>query len=152
MALPNIFQWETVQHIISRIDQLNPESKPKWGTMDVAQMLAHCNVTYEMIFTEKHKKPNFIMKWVLKKFVKEKVVNETPYIHNSPTGPQFLIKSNKNFNQEKQRLIDHLKKTHELGGNFFNLLASHSFGPLTTEEWNNMLYKHLDHHLNQFGV
>ena len=29
---------------------------------------------------------------------------------------------------------------------------SNSFGPLTKGEWNNMFYKHLDHHLSQFGV
>ncbi|MCJ8164098.1 hypothetical protein MKJ04_04535 [Pontibacter sp. E15-1] len=29
---------------------------------------------------------------------------------------------------------------------------SHSFGRLSSQEWNNMFYKHLDHHLSQFGV
>jgi hypothetical protein len=29
---------------------------------------------------------------------------------------------------------------------------SNSFGALNSTEWNNMLFKHLDHHLNQFGV
>jgi transposase InsO family protein len=26
------------------------------------------------------------------------------------------------------------------------------FGPLTPEEWAILMYKHLDHHLRQFGV
>lgn len=152
MALPNIFEMSTVQQIIQRIEGLNKESKALWGTMNAAQMLAHCNVTYEMVYSNKHPKPNFILRFFLKSFVKEKVINEVPYEQNGRTAPQFLIKETKNFEVEKARLIEYLTKTQELGKNFFENLSSHSFGPLRSEEWNNMFYKHLDHHLRQFGV
>ena len=68
MALPNIFTKEVSDQIINRINQLTPETKPQWGKMNVAQMLAHCNVTYEMIYTDKHPEPNFFMGIILKLF------------------------------------------------------------------------------------
>ena len=43
-------------------------------------------------------------------------------------------------------------KTQELGEAHFEGKESHSFGPLNKTEWNNMFYKHADHHLTQFGV
>ena len=92
------------------------------------------------------------MKLILKMLVKNKVVSETPYKQNSPTAPQFVIKENKNFEIEKQRLIDFITKTQLLGETHFDNKTSLSFGPLTKTEWNNMFYKHLHHHLTQFGV
>lgn len=152
MALPNVFEQETVLQLIARLNQLTMQSQPKWGKMNVAQMLAHCNVTYEYIFESKYAKPNFLMRWVLKKFVKPIVVNEVPYKQNGPTGKDFLVSAQQDFENEKQRLISFVHKTKDLGSSHFEGLESHSFGKLTAIEWNNMMYKHLDHHLRQFGV
>ncbi len=152
MALPNIFTKSVSDEIIQRINQLTPKTQANWGKMSVAQMLAHCNVTYEMIFDDIHAKPNFLMKFILKAMVKNTVTNEVPYKHNSSTAPQFLIKETKDFEAEKSRLIAYINKTQSLGENHFDGKESHSFGNLNKIEWNNMLYKHLDHHLRQFGA
>ncbi|MCU0347744.1 MAG: DUF1569 domain-containing protein [Saprospiraceae bacterium] len=152
MALPNIFTRPVADAVIGRINQLTPATSPKWGKMNAAQMLAHCNVTYEMAFEDKHPKPGVVMRFILKTFVKKGVVNEAPYPHNSQTAPQFIITDSKDFEKEKQRLIGYIAKAQGLGEAHFDGLASHSFGALTKTEWNNMFYKHLDHHLTQFGV
>lgn len=150
--MKNIFNQNDTTEIIARIDRLTPLTNPVWGKMDVAQMLAHCNVTYEMVYENKHPKPKGLMKLILKLLVKNVVVNEKPYKHSSKTAPAFIITNTKDFNVEKNRLIDFIKKTQELGENHFEGKESHSFGTLTSKEWNNMFYKHLNHHLNQFGV
>lgn len=152
MALPNIFTKEVSVDIIERIGHLKVDSQPKWGKMSVAQMLAHCGVTYEMVYEDKHPKPNAFMKFILKLLVKKKVVNEEPYQQNGQTAPQFIIKDDKNFEFEKNRLINYIKRTQELGEEYFDGKESHSFGELNKNEWNNMFYKHLNHHLTQFGV
>jgi hypothetical protein len=152
MALPNIFTKEVSEQLISRIGQLNPERVPLWGKMDVAQMLAHCNVTYELIYEDKHPKPNALVRFILRSFVRKTVCSETPYKHHSQTAPAFLVKGSRDFEKEKNRLIEHIRTTRDLGAAHFDHKLSHSFGALTIEEWNNMFYKHLDHHLQQFGV
>ena len=148
----NIFNAETANEIINRIEQLTPSTKANWGTMDAAKMLAHCNVTYEMVYDNIHPKPNGFLKFILKLLVKGKVVSDKAYPKNGKTAPQFIIKSDKDFSVEKNRLIEFIKKTQDLGEAHFNGKESHSFGELNTQEWNNMFYKHVDHHLNQFGV
>jgi hypothetical protein len=152
MALPNIFTVEVANEIINKINLLTPVTQPKWGKMSVAQMLAHCNVSYEMVYTDIHPKQNPFVKLILKAFVKKKVVGEAPYEQNSKTAPQFIIKETKDFVKEQFRLIDYIGKTQQLGESYFDGKESHSFGTLNKMEWNNMLYKHLQHHLTQFGV
>lgn len=150
--LPNIFSQSVADEIIERIQQLKPTTPSQWGKMNVSQMLAHCNVTYEMAYEDKHPKPNFLMRLILKTFVKNLVVNEIPYKKNAQTAPAFLITDEKEFDKEKNRLIQYIQKTVDLGAESFEQKESHSFGPLSITEWNNMFYKHLDHHLRQFGV
>ncbi|MEM9831988.1 MAG: DUF1569 domain-containing protein [Bacteroidota bacterium] len=148
----NIFDKSVTDTLINRVNQLTPTTQNHWGKMDVAQMLAHCNVTYEMTYEDKHPKPNVFVKFMLKIFVKPTVVGSKPYQKNGQTAPQFIIKGARNFAVEKNRLIQYMKKTQELGESHFHNTESHSFGRLTKAEWSNMFYKHLDHHLNQFGV
>ena len=152
MALPNIFTREVTIKLIERINKLQPTSKPVWGKMNVSQMLAHCSVAYEMVFENKHPRPNRLVRFLLRTFVKKFITNEQPYKRNMRTASQFLIPDTKDFEKERLTLIDHLNKTQQLGESYFHNKSSHSFGKLSTEEWNNMFYKHLDHHLTQFGV
>ncbi len=152
MALPNIFSKDVADNLVSRINQLRPNTTANWGKMNAAQMLAHCNVTYEMVYEDKHPAPNFLMKLILQLFIKKSVVNEVPYKHNSQTAPQFKIADPRDFETEKKRLANYISTTQHLGERHFEGLESNSFGKLNPTEWNNMFYKHLHHHLTQFGV
>lgn len=150
--MKNIFLKNDSEEIINRINDLKTDSTAVWGSMSVAQMLAHCNVTYEMVYDNIHPKPNGLMRFILKSFIKNGVVNEKPYPRNSRTAPQFIVKDDRDFELEKNRLISYILKTQELGEKEFEGKKSLSFGKLTAKEWNNMFTKHLDHHLTQFGV
>lgn len=150
--MKNVFNQTDTAELIGRINKLTPASKPLWGKMSVDQMLAHLNVAYEMAYEDKHPKPGAFKRFLLKTFVKNTVVNDKPYKKSSQTAPEFLIKDSKNFDLEKQRLIAYINKTQQLGKQHFEGKPSHSFGSLTAQEWNNMFYKHLEHHLSQFGV
>lgn len=150
--MKSVFEKETAEELIGRINKLNPGAQPLWGKMGSAQMLAHCNVTYELIYDTIHPRPGGFKKFILKLLVKNIVVSEKPYKRNSPTSPEFLIRDDKDFEKEKERLIGYIRQTCELGAPHFDGKESHSFGKLSVNEWNNMLYKHLDHHLTQFGV
>jgi hypothetical protein len=150
--MKNVFTQQDTAELIQRIERLRPDSNRLWGKMSVAQMLAHCNVTYEMVYEDKHPRPNAFMKILLKLLVKNYVVNEKPYKQNAHTASQFMVSDDKDFEAEKSRLINFVQKTQQLGEAHFEGKDSHSFGPLTSQQWNNMFYKHLNHHLTQFGV
>ncbi|GAB0156845.1 hypothetical protein CHRYSEOSP005_21120 [Chryseobacterium sp. Alg-005] len=151
--MENVFDAKDAQNYIDRINKLAPDTHGLWGKMTVDQMLAHCNVSYEMVYEpEKHKKPGSIAKFILKTFVKPKVVGDKAYSKDNPTAPQFIIVGRKDFDEEKKRLIGFIQKTQQLGASAFDGKESFSFGKLNAQEWNNMFAKHLNHHLAQFGV
>lgn len=148
----NLFSPADTADTVSRINNLTPTTQPQWGKMSVGQMLAHCNVAYEMVYTDKHRPLNPVMKFLVKLLIKNAVVGPKPYPKNGKTSPSFLQKESRDFAIEKQRLIDYLHQTQQLGETYFDGRDSYSFGPLTKAEWNMMFAKHLDHHLTQFGV
>jgi hypothetical protein len=152
MAIPNIFTPKVSDEIIARINTLTPQTKAVWGKMNVAQMLAHCNVTYEMLYEDKHPAPKGFLKLILKLFVKKSVVGEGSYKQNLRTAPAFLIVDEKEFEAEKTRLIAYIRRVNAEGAAAFEGRNSLSFGKLTSGEWNNMFWKHLNHHLSQFGA
>lgn len=152
MIQETVFDPTTTQNFIDRINSIEANKKPAWGKMDAAQMLAHCNVVYEMSFEDIHKKPNGFVKFMLKAFAKSTVVGGKPYKKSGQTAPQMIVSTSKEFETEKQRLITYLNKTQQLGAAHFEQRESFSFGKLSSAQWNTMFYKHLQHHLAQFNA
>lgn len=152
--MQNLFTPAGAKATIDRINKLTPQTQPQWGKMNVAQMLAHCNVAYDMSLTDQYAstKPGALKRFMLKTFVKNAVVGPKPYPKNGRTAPDFLITDERDFETEKKKLVDSINQAQNLGGTHFNGKDSHSFGPLTEKEWNTLFSKHLDHHLTQFGV
>lgn len=153
MALPSVFEQKTVDELLVRLDKLTFDTKPLWGKMNASQMLAHVNVAYDLAFGRTEPaKTNFVMRFIVKNFIKNMIVNEKPYGKNSPTSPVFIVSDDKNFDKEKQKLIEDIKITKDKGASFFEGKENKSFGVMTAIEWNNMFYKHLDHHFKQFSI
>lgn len=150
--MKDVFDPAVTGELVGRLRSLEPTTQPRWGKMSVGQMLAHCCVPYEMVYEDKHPRPGAVARLLLRLFVKRGVVSEKPYRKNTPTAPAFRITDERDFERERDRLVGYLERTAELGGEHFDGRESPSFGPLTRSEWNNLFYKHLDHHLTQFGV
>ncbi|MCZ8197892.1 MAG: DUF1569 domain-containing protein [Flavobacterium sp.] len=152
MKTENIFTEAVAQKFTTRINNLSATTQPKWGKMDASQMMAHCNVSYEMALDENYKKSNGFIRFILKNLVKKGFVNEKPLAKNSSTAKEMLIKEVKNFDKEKKQLIENLHQFVSKGENYFDGKDHPGFGVMSKQEWNNFYYKHLDHHLTQFGV
>ncbi len=150
MELQYLYHPKTYQECIDRINQLTPETKPKWGKMDVGQMLAHCSEIQEVFNGKELKKSPALFK-LFKGFIKKAIVNKKPYKHSSPTHPQYKQTSPKKFSEQKSRLLkalEQFKSDYDQGKEVKHTL----FGVMPDEERGWGAYKHLDHHLKQFGT
>jgi len=152
MKIRDLFSEQGLNETIARIDKLKPETQGQWGKMSVDQMLAHCVVTYDMVYASKYEKPKGLKKFIVKLLAKNAVVGPKPYPKNGRTAPDFIVENKRNFEEEKIKLTNYLIKTQQLGPKHFDQKESHSFGKLSVQEWNTLFSKHLDHHLTQFGV
>lgn len=152
MAYPSVYESDVLDSIFERLEKLSPATVPQWGKMNAGQMLAHLNVSYDITYGKMAVKNNFLMKMMLKMFVKPVVVGNKPYQKNSQTAPYFIVADERDFEAEKSKLIAYMKQMQKDGAAKFEGKESPSFGVMTAQEWSNQYYKHLDHHFTQFGI
>ena len=152
--MDSLFDRRTADALVDRIGRLTPDSERQWGTMSVAQMLAHCSVPFDQVYAEEypHARPNRLVRALLRRLVKPTVVGPKPYKRNTRTAPAFVIDDERDFATEQARLSAYVRRAHGEGAAAFDGRDSHSFGPLTADEWSALFVKHTDHHLRQFGV
>lgn len=154
--MQNIFDRSVCDQHIARINKLTTTTKPQWGKMNAAQMLAHVSKPYEMVCDPNHgathKRPNAVVRFLLKRFLKPIVVGPKPYAKNSRTAPDFIVADERVLEVERKRIIDHINQVQAWGTKHFEGKDNHSFGVMTAQEWNVLFAKHLEHHLGQFGV
>lgn len=151
MIVKNLFEKETVDELLSRIDNLRNTSQRQWGKMDVAQMLAHCGATMNMA-SGRLNRPRALIGRLLGPFVKSIFINEKPFSRNSPTDESLRIADQREFVRERDQLKAKLREFHQGGDASCTRHPHPFFGPCSPQEWARGMYKHLDHHLRQFGA
>lgn len=148
--MKNIFNLQDNKEIISRIYSLTPATRALWGTMSVDQMLKHCNDAVLVAFNEKELHVSFIFK-LLGKLIKKNVFNSVEFKKNSPTAKEFKYQTNFDFETTKNELIKSITRL-QAGHQAIRCMTHPFWGKMNAEDWNNLLWKHIDHHLRQFGV
>lgn len=149
MEIKNLFDPAVKEEIITRINKLTPESQRQWGKMNVAQMLAHLQIPMGVALGTNTVKGNWLMKLILPLF-KKKLYDETPWKQGLPTDKSFVMTGlEKDFDTEKNQL---LKKINQFSESAIVGEKHPVFGKLTKESWSKATWKHIDHHLKQFGV
>jgi hypothetical protein len=119
--------------------------------MNVAQMLAHCSTTFD-VASGRLLLPRMFIGRIIGPLAKPGFTNDKPLSKNSPTHKNFVMTGPRDFAQEQQGLKEKIQQFHQ-GGEAGCTTRPHSFfDPLTALEWATGMYKHLDHHLRQFGV
>lgn len=146
--MKSIFEENTYNELLERIDNLNENSERQWGKMAVGQMAWHCQFPLKWgVENKKAGNGNLFVKL----FFKKSMYNDKSWRKNLPTSPHLKTKEDKDITAEKTKLK---QLTTE-----FNACKTRTewnphalFGKLTHEQWGQMQYKHLNHHLTQFGV
>ncbi len=149
MEIKNLFDPAVKQEIINRINSLTPQTERKWGKMDVAQMLAHLQVPMGVALGTHTVKGNWLMRLILPLF-KKALYDEKPWKQGLPTDKTFVMTGTpKDFEKEKATLLEMIGRFTE--ANMIN--EKHPvFGKLTKEQWSKATWKHIDHHMKQFGA
>jgi len=148
MTKQSLYAPDVYRRTLARLDALAPETAPRWGTMNAAQMMAHCAETIEVANGNPLENTPFLAR-LFKGMIRRMVVGERPYPRRTRTHPQYRQSSDRDFETEKRRLRDALarfKETEE------EPIPHPLFGAMTVEEKGWAMLKHLDHHLTQFGV
>lgn len=149
MEIKNLFDPAVKQEITDRINILTATTQHQWGKMDVAQMLAHVQIPMGVALGTNSVKGNWLMKLILPLF-KKNLYDEKPWKQGLPTDQSFIMTGqSRDFDKEKNQLLDKINGFSE--SNMIN--EKHPvFGKLTKDQWSKATWKHIDHHLKQFGA
>jgi hypothetical protein len=147
----SLYEKATADELKQRMAKLTPETQRLWGKMSAAQMLAHCSVGMEVSLGDVVLQQVWLGK-LFGKRAKASMMSGKPVRRNMPTDKAYLVRDERDLNVERTklaRLIDRF----QAGGPEGCTKHPHSFfGPTTPEEWSELNYIHLNHHLQQFGV
>lgn len=149
--MQNLFQPESATGIVIRVARLKPAAKAIWGKMNASQMLAHCKAPLEVALGDRHVKPS-IVGLLFGRLAKRRLLKDKPFPQNLPTEKTFVVKDERNFSDEQDQLLTLIRRFSEEDPLNIANRVHPFFGKMTIEEWGLLQWKHLDHHLRQFGV
>lgn len=151
--MKNLYDAAVVNQVKTRLENLEPQTERRWGSMTPAQMLAHCSTSMQWavgeVVPEKGPLPIRLMGRLVKPMVFR---NEDPLRKNSPTAKSLIIADERDFEKERARLSGLIDRFSSGGPTACTNNPHSFFGRMTPQEWAILMYKHLDHHLQQFGV
>jgi len=150
--MKNLFEAGRVEEVKQRIAKMRPDSERQWGKMKPAQALEHCSRGVETALGDTTP-PRVLIGRLLGWIVKPRLMgNDEPLRRNSPTAKSLVVQDERDLETERARLVGLIDRF-AAGGPAGCTKHPHAFfGPLTPDEWAILMYKHLDHHLRQFGV
>jgi len=149
--MESIFDPAGNREIIERINKLTPITLSQWGKMTVSQMLEHCQQPIKVPLGMLELKRNW-MSILFGKTIKKQMLAQGKLRKDLPTVKEFRIQGEPQFEQAKQELIELIERFAKQGHSAIKVTRHPFFGEMTTEEWDILQWKHLDHHLRQFGV
>ena len=150
--MKNLFEAATAKEVKARIGSLGPNSTRQWGKMNAAQAMAHCATAMEWAVGDKGE-PRMFLGRLLGPLVKSKVLkDEAPMGRNAPTAKSLVVANERDLAKESERLCALIDRFCASGPQGCTKHPHTFFGSLTPDEWARLMYKHLDHHLRQFGA
>ena len=150
--MKHFFQPGASDEFKQRLARLQPDSERQWGKMTAAQAVAHLSKGMEQA-SGAIRPPRILLGRLIGGFIKAKVVaDDEPFRRNAPTVPGFVITDERDLTGERERLNGLIDRAVAAGPTGCTDHPHSFFGRLTPEQWGILMYKHLDHHLRQFGV
>lgn len=134
--------------IETRIGALSPDLPARWGKMDAPGMVAHLAASMRMTLGTL---PIPMRRLPLRYFpLKQLILYVLPMPKGAPTAPE-LQRPCVSWDDEMRALREGLDEfaQREARGSW---PAHPAFGAMSGRAWGVLAYKHIDHHLRQFGA
>ena len=150
MAKPSIFVQADREALLARLARLQPGAQRQWGTMDAPRMLAHCQQPLLVALGDLRLKRGLVG-LLFGGMARKKLLADAPWGQNMPTAPEFKVPGSGEFEREREALVGLLRRLGEGGPAELTKDPHPFFGALSVEQWDCLQWRHLDHHLRQFG-
>jgi Protein of unknown function (DUF1569) len=146
-----IFNSTNYQSIVQRINRLSIQSQRQWGKMTVSQMLQHCIIQLKIALAISPSPKTQGSAFFRTSIGRWTILYLVPWPKGSATPSDMNMEENgvavQNFENAGIQLVQLLQQAQQQDS-----FGIHPFfGTLNKKEWGRLIWKHLDHHLRQFG-
>jgi uncharacterized protein DUF1569 len=147
--MKSIWQTEARREIQDRLSTLAPTAQAQWGKMSAPEMVCHLAESVKMTLGDLPCAPRSgALRYTP---LKQLIIYVAPWPKGVPTAPELLARVPASWStdvKDLSALLDRLVARGDAPG-----LPEHpAFGKLSTRAWGRLVYRHMDHHLRQFGV
>jgi hypothetical protein len=144
-----IWDVRTRERLLERLDRLTPDAKARWGMMSPLQMLAHLADWMSMASGDI---PTAARRAVLRHPpLKQLAIYWLPFPRGVATSPELIGRTPSTWSVERASLRNRVEAFEKLHAR--TRWPEHPvFGQMTPRAWGVFAYRHMDHHLRQFGV
>lgn len=149
--MKSIFNAADNTELQSRIQKLTETTPAEWGQMNAAQMMAHCQAGMNIAFGNTKAYRHWIGV-LLGNIAKRRMLKADEFDRHMPAHVKLRITNNRNFEEEKEKYITLINTARTKGPTSLVKYPHPYFGRFKADEWAQLNWKHLDHHLRQFGV
>ena len=151
--MKNLFDKASADELKQRLACLAVDSPRQWGKMNPAQAVAHCALALQLPSGEWKPPGAALPVRILGRLIKPLALgDDKPIRRNSPTLKDLIIADERTLAIERERLNTAIDRFVAAGPSGCTDHPHSFFGRLNPEEWAILMYKHVDHHLRQFGV
>ncbi|MCH2233286.1 MAG: DUF1569 domain-containing protein [Crocinitomicaceae bacterium] len=147
--MKSLYNQETREEVIARIQALTIESTPLWGKMNVTQMLKHCEIS-DQLYQGQHNLPRIFMGKLFGRIALNKILKAGKLKKNLPTDESFKFEPDGDIEELKQEWINRIREYERIRPDF--VIVHPYFGKLSRDESGQMAFIHGNHHLTQFKV
>lgn len=145
----SLFQPKARASIGKRFNGLSPTATPRWGRMTAPQMLAHCNDGFGLATGEI---PTRVRRtWARFPPINYLIACFLPFPRHAPMARELFARVPDEWHVELARLHANMERFAAQDRRAPRPLHPF-FGPLPWWAWGLLGYRHLDHHLRQFGA
>lgn len=151
--MPRKLDTASTKSLVERLLRIPEDRQPLWGTMTPVEMMSHCTTAVRMAFGDIPAKVR-MAPWQAS-LARLFFIDLFPFPKNSPTAPELDPKKkmplSADFESARTALVDALHRINAAPDN--HEFAMHPlFRKMNRNQWGKLMYKHMDHHLRQFGV
>jgi hypothetical protein len=147
--MKSLWEADARSELLDRLSRLTPAHRAKWGRLNAEQMLVHLADSMRMALGElKAKSRKMPLRYPP---LKQLIIYVLPFPRSAPTAPELLARQPGEWGQEMTLLADLIERFHArpCEGPWPDHPA---FGVMSGRAWGVLGYRHIDHHLRQFGV
>lgn len=137
--------------LLQRLELLSEHSQRRWGTMSVEEMLWHLRQQLDLALgiAQTKQTARFPMNWLPIRWL---AIYPMPWGKGSTTPDAMNVRRLnppvQGFAQEQEQFLRRFQDVLQA-----KRFAPHPlFGKLSTKDWYRLIWKHIDHHLQQFGL